>query len=102
MYSAVPMLQVWPSITMVRVGFGLQLRDRVVEQTERLRTQRRTVEVEVHVLEGQLDDRRRPDHLDGDRGVRRAALAVVDGDGELHGAFLLRRRPDASGGRSGS
>ena len=43
-----------PSMTMFRAGVRLQLRDRVVEQPQRLRPQRRAVEVEVHVFERQL------------------------------------------------
>jgi hypothetical protein len=60
------MLQVWPSMTMLR-GVRLELRYRIVEEPERLGTQGRAVEVEVSVVEGQLGYRRRPGDLDVDR-----------------------------------
>ena len=78
----------------VLVGVCLQARHRIVEQAERLGTERRTVEVEVHVLEVQLDDRRRPDYLNRHRVRRRAPLPIVHDDGRGNGALLHRRRPD--------
>ena len=55
----------------------LQRLDRLVERPRRFRPQRVAVEVEVHVLEDDLLARR-ADHLDGDGGAGRAALAVGD------------------------
>ena len=57
-------------------------------------TERRAIEVEVHILERELDDRRRPEDLNRRCRGGSGAPAVVDGDRELHGPFLLRPGPE--------
>jgi len=53
----VPMLQVWPSMIMLRVGLACSFGNRIVQQPQCFRPERRAIEVEVHILEVQLHDR---------------------------------------------
>ena len=84
-------------------GFACSLVDRIVEQTQRFGTQRRAIELEVDVLEGEFHHRRRSGHLNGacwPMAVPPLPSLTVTVD--LDGAFLLRRGPDRLAVASGS